>query len=206
MLVGLHSRHPWGGVSEKRHVGASHVSVAGGALHLSATPDSLTADNGTTYPYTSGVVNSEKGYSFLYGFAEARIAVPEEAEWWPAWWMCAPNHWPPEIDIAEFFGTSYGKLGATANTHWDDGNGHQQNNPTSYGAAVHTDEYHTYGMLWESGSLQFFCDGQAGPRITQGVPNEAMYFIFNLALHKDGTPAAATMKVDYVRVWKDLPF
>ncbi len=193
---------PFNPTTEDAAYAADHVAVVNSELILTATPDPHLATNGTTYPYTSGVVNSEKGYTFLYGFAESRIAVPTDTVWWPAWWMCAPNHWPPEIDIAEFFPSFSSKLGVSANTHWDDSGTNYQSGPIKYGGELHNLEYHTYGMLWTATYIQVFFDGQAGPKITSGVPNEAMYFIYNLALRQGGTPPAMTMKVDYLRVWQ----
>lgn len=192
---------PFNPTIEDAAYAADHVLVSNGELLLKATAIPTLGTNGTTYPYTSGVINSEKGYTFLYGFAESRIAIPVNSAWWPAWWMCAPNHWPPEIDIAEFFASSSGTLVATANTHWDS-SGHQQNGPVTYGAQPHELEYHTYGLLWSSTYLQVFFDGRAGPKITNGIPNESMYFIYNLGLHKGFTPIASMMKIDYLRVWK----
>lgn len=194
---------PFNPTIEDAAYAADHVAVVNNELVLSATATPTLGTNGTTYPYTSGVVNSEKGYTFRYGFAESRIAVPSHKAWWPAFWMCAPNHWPPEIDIAEFFNTPLDKLGATANTHWhDSGNVHRQAGPLPYGSDIQDLAYHTYGMLWTPSYIQVFFDGQAGPKITSGVPQEAMYFIYNLGLHKGKTPAPTVMKVDYLRVWK----
>lgn len=193
---------PFNPTTEDAAYASDHVTVTNSELILTATPDPHLATNGTTYPYTSGVVNSEKGYTFLYGVAESRIAVPVNTAWWPAWWMCAPNHWPPEIDIAEFFPSFSNKLGPTANTHWDVSGTHYQNNPVLYGGELQDLEYHTYSLLWEPTYIQVFFDGHAGPKITNGIPNEAMYFIYNLGLHQGYTPSTTSMKVDYLRVWQ----
>lgn len=202
--IGSTYNTPYNQTLEDAAYAADHVTSNGASLILRADPSPTLGTNAVTYPYTSGVITSEGKFSYRYGYAESRIAVPTNTAWWPAWWMCAPDHWPPEIDIAEFFSTPLGTLGATTNTHWaDDTGAHQQNSPHPYGAGLQDMAFHTYGLLWTPNYIQTFFDGQAGPIITDGVPQEAMFFIYNLGLWKGKNPGPAHMAIDYLRVWQN---
>ena len=43
--------------------------------------------------------------------------------------------------------------------------------------------YHTYGLLWEHGSLTWYFDGKVVDTYTgKAVPTQSMYFLANLAI------------------------
>ncbi len=160
------------------------------------------------YPYTSGVLHSGNNFSYKYGYVEARVKVPKCSGCWPAFWMLdAPvdDHWPPEIDIFEFF-DSLNDPHPHFNYHWAD-NGHKQFGIKQFGSSNvdYTADYHTYGLYWDANRVQVYIDGVPGPAYTDSafvtkVPN---YVIFNFALQKGKTPPSGQeMLVDYVRVWQ----
>lgn len=181
----------------------SNTSVANGNAVLT-----LKKENTNGYPYSSGVMHSGNAFSFKYGYVESRIKVPKCSGCWPAFWMLdAPvdHHWPPEIDIFEFF-DSANDPHPHFNYHWAD-NGHQQSGIQRFGdySTDYTEGFHTYGLYWDANRVQVYLDGQPGPAFTDSrwitqVPN---YLIFNLALQKGKTPPSnQQMLVDYVRVWQ----
>ena len=90
---------------------AAHISVSGGAAHLTATNTPITGSDGHPYDYVSGMITTGRDsyfapakYNFQYGYAEARLKLPAGQGLWPAFWLLpADQSWPPEIDIFEFF-------------------------------------------------------------------------------------------------------
>jgi beta-glucanase (GH16 family) len=145
----------------------SQVQVSGDALHLvaDATPTQGTDASGApeTYPYTSGMVTTFSSFNFTYGYVQVVARIPGGTGTWPAIWMLPENGaWPPEIDIMENYGST----------------------PTDL-----TSGWHTYGLLWEPGSLTWYLDGKVVFTYTGvGVPSQPMYLLANLAI--DGAAAS----------------
>jgi beta-glucanase (GH16 family) len=185
--------------------------------------------------YTSGRLKSQGLFSFMYGRIEARIKLPESQGMWPAFWMLGNNittlSWPAcgELDIMEHIdgsnpapyvgGTPPGYdwiagsvHGGTTATHAD---GTQQFHPSGFSAAA----WHTYGMIWTKGQVQFYVDNPANiyATFTAGTntfpgtwpfDQGPQFVILNLAVGGDwpGPPDATTpfpseMTVDWVRVY-----
>jgi beta-glucanase (GH16 family) len=59
--------------------------------------------------------------------------------------------------------------------------------------------WHTFGADWQPGSVRFYDDGVQVDHITTGITSAPMYLILDNTVA--GTGTAATLKVDYVRVW-----
>lgn len=164
------------------------------------------ASNG--YPYSSGVIHSGNHFSFKYGYVESRVKVPKCSGCWPAFWMLdtpVDDHWPPEIDIFEFF-DSINDPHPYFNYHWAD-NGHKQLGIKQIGSPTtdYTQTYHTYGLMWTSSKVQVYLDGVPGPAFTDPrfITQARNYVIFNFALQKGKTPPTGQeLLVDYVRVWQ----
>ncbi len=174
----------------------AQVSVSGGSLHLRAVNRSCRANNGTTYPYASGLVESAHDFTFTYGRIEARIFVPGSgaAANWPAFWANGTGTWPVtgELDVMEgldghacwhFHSTAGGPGGCAP---WAD--------PTGW---------HTFAADWEPGSVTYFYDGVQVGRIASGITAAPMYLILNLGLSTEIAPPVqlpSEMLVDWVRV------
>ena len=172
----------------------NQVSVSGGTLHLTVSASACTV-GGHTYPYRSGMVNSDGKAQFTYGFFEARIYLPGSAGSianWPAWWTDGQS-WPTdgEMDVME---------GLEGQACW------HFHSPAGGPGSCSTNDFtgwHTYGADWEPGSVTYYYDGRAVGRITTGITSAPMYLILNDAVNQPGSGYAApsTMQVDYVRVW-----
>ena len=172
----------------------SQVTESGGSLNLSVVASSCTV-NGTTYPYRSGMINSDGKAEFTYGYFEARLYLPgsrAQIANWPAWWADG-QVWPTdgEMDVLEGLGGRacyrfHGSLGEVGGCTTKDFTG-----------------WHTYGADWEPGFITYYRDGRAVGHITTGVTSAPMYLILNDAVNGPGGPivAPSTMRVDYVRVW-----
>lgn len=174
----------------------AQVSVSGGSLHLRAANRSCRANNGVTYPYASGLIESAHDFTFTYGRIEARVFIPGSASAanWPAFWANGTGTWPVtgELDVMEgleghacwhFHSTAGGPGGCAP---WS--------NPTGW---------HTFAADWQPGSVTYFYDGVQVGRLASGITAAPMYLIFNLGLSTSISPPVqlpSEMLVDWVRV------
>jgi beta-glucanase (GH16 family) len=177
----------------------SQVSVSGGSLHLTAIQQQTTANNGQTYAYRSGLVESNGKAEFTYGAFEARIYSPAapgttQIANWPAFWTDGQN-WPTdgEMDVME-------GLSGKACYHFHSPAG----GPGGCASGDFTG-WHTYGAEWKPGSVTYYYDGKQVGQITTGITSAPMYLILNNGVSdQHGGPrlTPADMMVDYVRVWQ----
>lgn len=189
-----------------------------------------------TATYTSGRLKSEGLFSFQYGRIEAKMMLPESQGMWPAFWLLGNNitsiNWPAcgELDVMEHIdgnntpfggppsgGPAPGYDWTQASIHGSGLNGGQPYTTTGFSAAA----WHTYGMIWSKGQIQYYIDDPAGP----GQPYETFtpsspgggtwpfdtgpqFLLLNLAVggswpgNPDSTSVfPSTMLVDYVRIY-----
>ena len=202
---------------------ASHVyrdnalSVSGGALALTLRRENATSFQGTPVQYVSGLVQTggirnraAPGFSFRFGYAEARIKMPKGQGVWPAFWMlpASYNDDAGEIDIMEYKGSEANKIYSFVHTNGQSDGG-------AWTAPLDmSQDWHTYGVDWRPDSLNFYVDGILRRTIANPalIPQEASYLILNLqtgggwvGLPDATTQLPATMQVDYVRVWTSVP-
>jgi beta-glucanase (GH16 family) len=175
----------------------------------------------------------------MYGRVEARLKLPESQGMWPAFWMLGNNiatiNWPAcgELDIMEHIDGNkppdYAG-GPVAGYDWIAGsvhggpsgsaeiNGSQQYHAATFSAA----DWHTYGMKWSKGLVEFYVDDPANVYATfkstdsqwsnNSWPFDAgpQFIILNLAVggswpgNVDSTTVLPSeMLVDYVRVYSN---
>lgn len=181
-----------------------NVRVHGGVLNLSTS-----SSNASGFRQSTGSVNTHGAFSFRYGYIEARILVPRCDGCWPSFWMLPrADHWPPEIDIIEYFDTAKQVIPYSA-VHWPANNRQRERYFSQRLMISDQDNYigtwHTYAALWTKDTVQFYIDGVAGPQFMRPsrIPHKAMYPIIQLAVGRGYRPkAGSTMQVDYVRVWQ----
>jgi len=188
----------------------------------------IVAEQPSAGVYTSARMKSQGLFSILYGRAEARIMVPEAQGFWPAFWMLGNNivtdQWPAcgELDIEE-------RVNAALNPDWNEGSIHGtgftgSNLGTRYlfPAGQTAAGWHTYGIIWQPGSIQYYIDSPSNIYATYTPASltslagakwpfdsgNAQFFIVNLAVGGSwpGSPNSATpfpseTLVDYVRVY-----
>ena len=182
------------------------VAVSGGQLHLKAEQRTV-VNGGTTFNYTSGMVQSAAAFSQTYGYFEARFKIPTNPPavgFWPAFWaMPADGSWPPEIDVIEL-GNSNDTTAACMHVDTSGGwLGSCWSNGTNW-----SQDYHVWAVYWEPGTMTWYIDGIARQTINDStIPSKAFYLIANLAVGGYGaspgstTPFPSYMDVDYIRAW-----
>ena len=187
-----------------------------GLLHIAARKSSSGA-------YTSARMKTQGLFSLQYGRVEARMKLPESQGMWPAFWLLGNNiaavDWPAcdELDVMEHINGSnpqnWGYDWVQGSVHGMGLNGGTQYHPAGFSAA----DWHTYGMIWTKGRIQYYVDDPSNvyatftPSTQPGTwPFDAgpEFVILNLAVGGDwpGQPDATTafpseVQVDYVRVY-----
>ena len=181
--------------------------VSGGWLYLWATRCSYDPTNCVAgYPWKSSMIRSKR--SFLYGYMEIRWKLSPEQGFHPTFWLLpADGTWPPEVDISEFKGSDPSSMFMTL--HWPNstgGNAHTGGTLTGVDFAAN---FHTAGIRWQPGSIDWYVDGVKRQTLTQHIPQKPMYVIVTLevgSLNFDGYPPANLLAdgefVEFVRVWQ----
>jgi beta-glucanase (GH16 family) len=187
-----------------------------GVLHIVARQPSAAV-------YTSARLKTQGLFSFQYGRLEARMKLPEGQGMWPAFWLLgnsiATINWPAcgELDVMEHID---GSNPQNEGFDWVQGTIHGtglssgvQYHPAGFSAT----DWHTYGMIWSKGQIDFYVDNPANiyarftPSTQAGAwPFDAgpQFILLNLAVGGDwpGAPDATTVfpseiQVDYVRLY-----
>ncbi|MEA2973857.1 MAG: hypothetical protein QOG82_2315 [Actinomycetota bacterium] len=194
----------------------NNVSVASGMLKLQARKENAVAWNGKTYNYTSGMISSggrsgsiPAGFTYKYGYAEARVKVPAGQGLWPAFWTLPSDYsWPPEIDIMEILGNKPNQQ--EMHYHYLNSAGVHQGPGQAWVGPDFSADWHTFGVDWQPNAMIWYVDGVERWRFTDAsaITAKPQYLLLNLAVGGNwpGSPNAATpfpsdYLVDYVRVW-----
>jgi beta-glucanase (GH16 family) len=202
-----------------------NCNVQDSCLTITASNESYSG-----YSYTSARIKTQDKFSFQYGKIEARMKLPYGKGLWPAFWLIGDNissvGWPAcgESDIMEMIGGS--GTGSTGNPvsdskvygtlHWSQ-NGSEASAGGNYSlsAGRFADEFHLFGMIWTSKTVELYVDNTVyyqidiSPTALSAFQNK-FFVIFNLAVggnwpgNPDGTTVfPQTMQIDYVRVYQD---
>ena len=182
------------------------LSEANGTLAIGIANRACTTDNGQTFAYAGGLLNTWDKYWFTYGFMEARIFIPTNAAGEPvdsvSFWADGRT-WPTtgELDVMEVL--------RGCGPHGTAGFGyHFHNSAGAFGhcaSMTHLGGWHTFGADWEPGSVTYYYDGREVGRLTNGITAAPMYLILAAGVDPtDNGPTLtpATALVDYVRVWQ----
>jgi beta-glucanase (GH16 family) len=186
--------------------------------------------------WTSARITTRGLKEFQYGRIEARMRLPVGTGLWPAFWMLGASFdkvgWPAagSVSIVENVSsdarsnglgpslvrsTLHGPRYSGANGLW-----HDFRLPN--GARVDDGSFHTYGVIWSPGMIQFYVDDPSNvffvqdssdlPEDGEWVFDHPFDLVLNLAMGGDWasdpdatTPNPADILVDYVRVYKIPP-
>lgn len=186
----------------------SQVHVKNGVLNLTATRKATTGydANGKPVKYScrSGMATTYKGFRFKYGFVQVTARLPFRTGLWPAFWLAAANlKWPPEIDILEHWGSQ-----PVSKLYLHPLNGPRQG--AIYNAPTAGTGWHTWRVMWTKARLTWYYDGKQVYTTTTNVPQQAMYFITDLAdtnnpvadTTSSAGPCNGTLLVKSVKVWQ----
>ena len=173
--------------------------------------------------YTSARMKTQGMFSLLYGRVEARIKMPEGQGLWPAFWTLGNNiatdGWPAcgEQDIMEHINqpTPDWVAGSVLAPSLNLGTNYTATASNGFSAS----DWHTYGMIWTKGSVEYYVDSPSNVYATYTPSSQAggtwpfdsgnaNFLILNLAVGgnwpgspNNTTPFPAEMLVDYVRVY-----
>ena len=223
---------------------SENVNVSGGSLNLIGLykPGATCTGNTKAGDFTSGFVQTKGKANFKYGYIEARIKMPKNKSTWPGFWMSPSDKkygdWPNsgEIDIVETKGSN--PKFAASDAHWRKQSttpgvpgphgSRQRVIPQNKFDSKDTSEWHTYGVKWTEGKLEYYIDGEFHGEIdgfknnnSTGNPNgpfdQDFFLRLNLAIGGNYIDAPwndahnsvgaaddfpATMSIDYVRVYE----
>ncbi|MDR3724658.1 MAG: family 16 glycosylhydrolase [Terracidiphilus sp.] len=187
----------------------------------------IVAQQPSTGVYTSGRIKTQGLFNFQYGRIEIRAQLPEQQGLWPAGWLLGSNSsivsWPScgEMDVME-------RVNAASSPDWNEGSIHGagftgSNLGTIYDFASGQTAagWHTYGMIWQKGSVAYYIDDPTKPYVTYTPssisalsgsvwPFDAgpSFVLLNLAVGggwpgnpNSSTTFPAAMLVDYVRIY-----
>ncbi|SNQ49602.1 Glycoside hydrolase family 16 (modular protein) [Frankia canadensis] len=223
---------PWNDEKQVFNTAATNnpnVTVADGALHLTATRDAdgqIRSGMVSTGPWPASFGTPPAGYrgfSYTYGYYEGRVRIPRGNGFWPSMWELPVSSgqgaagWPDtgEMDVFEIPGNNPTEYHFTA--HWGGGGG-ACGHPCSPQQATISDasaDWHVFGLDWEPDGLTWYVDGQKmGRTVTDpgAVKNTPFFVIANLSVGGTwkplgagvdaSTPFPASMDIDYLRVYQ----
>jgi beta-glucanase (GH16 family) len=160
------------------------------------------------YPYTSGIITTERTFAQKYGYFVTRAKLPDGKGFWPGFWLLPlGGHYPFEIDVFEMHG--HDPYTIYMSSHWgDQQGGHQSKTVPFTSDANFSTEYHTFAIDWGPSEIKWYVDGNLRFRTDQGVPAEPMFMLINLSVGGEwpGYPDESTsfpgiLRIDYVRVY-----
>lgn len=184
-----------------------NVSVNHGSLELTARKDNRFAK-----PYTGALVQaggirgkSNPTFSFLHGYIEARIRVPQGQGLWPAFWLMPASYHDAngEIDIIDNGTGNPNVLHSSAIVH---GHSDQHKHPAELAPG-----FHTFAIDWEADHITWYVDGKSWAHTEDRalICAEPMYPIFDLAVGgtwggppNEKTHFPAVMDIDWIRIWQ----
>jgi beta-glucanase (GH16 family) len=180
--------------------------------------------------FASGLLSSDKTFTFKYGYVEGRFKLPGDRGAWPCLWMLGndpsrgtpveAHQWPPEIDVVEYMGHWKTKFdGAVLARKEDHSDWRLRYFQTGFDL---TKDFHTWAVEWNEEEIALIFDGKIWTRgKTPESLKRPMYLLINLAvggkwysseMTNAKTPAAAwevdettmpwKMECDYVRVYQ----
>jgi beta-glucanase (GH16 family) len=159
--------------------------------------------------YSSGMVSSHEKFVFRYGYIEVYAKYPSGNGVWPAFWLMPQDQtWPPEIDVAEYYGGS--KIMHTGLCYGD----FPEVNWDSNGYSEHgiENDFSTYGLYWTPDMLVWYFNGEV-KKVVKGnyVPKIPMYIILSNGVSTkigpsgepdENTKFPNTFEIKYVRVYQ----
>ena len=212
----------WGSTSSPCSTATPNAFVGtDGYLHIVAAQP-------TPGVYTSARMKTEGLFSFQYGRLEFRAQVPEAQGFWPAGWLLGNNvatvNWPAcgELDVLERVNAATSPDTNVGSVHGPGFTGSLLGTSYAFPSGVTAATWHTYGMIWQPGSVSYYIDSPSNIYVTYSTASltglsgaawpfdggQANFIILNLAIGgswpgspNPTTPFPSQMLVDYVRLY-----
>lgn len=196
----------------------------------------LRAERNSDGVWTTVKMTTKSLKNFQYGRVEARMKMPVGTGLWPSFLMVGANRdtvgWPASgsVDIVENVSLVPGTNGLGPNMirstvhgpRYFGGNGLWHDFRLPNGARVDDASFHTYGIIWSPGMIQFYVDDPANiyyvqnasdlPEGGEWVFDHPFYLMMMLAIGGEWpgdpdatTPNPADTLVDFVRVYNIPP-
>lgn len=124
-------------------------------------------EEGRTFDFISGRINTRDKFDVTYGRLEARIKLPDAEGVWPAWWALGNGRWPDtgEIDIMEYVGEP-DWTGVALH-----GPGYSGETPLVnkffFPPPEDVTSWHVYAVEWSEDELVFLVDDRVAYRATR---------------------------------------
>ena len=203
------------GNGEAQYYLPSNATVSSGSMRLTSRLDGSIPG----FSYTSSMVQWPT-FNFQYGTLEIRAKLTGGTGPWPSFRLvgtncqqtnmsqagasgpCNPTQpGSDEIDVASILNSNV--FAVNQQIHSGVNNAGCLPSATDVSA-----NWHTYGLVWSPGSLEWKIDGATTCTVTTGVPSTPMFLLMNVAMGGSGGGAinGATlpqpMDVDYVRLYQ----
>ena len=196
------------------------------------TPDALTGNLPETCnlvnefrppcQFLSGALSTHDKFNLTFGYVEASMKTGDIDGALSSFYLY--HRFPgegverhgPEIDIVEYLGENpFGDEDAFQTYHFNDVNtGITRSSPTmndeNPDGSLYSDEFHTYGVLWEPQLIIWYIDGReirrlSGPQVGARAMNIVTYLVAGSAWAP--TPDAAgpfplQLQIDYIRAYQ----
>lgn len=168
--------------------------------------------------YFSGLISTVNSFNSTHGYFEIKAKVSDGQGLWPAFWLLTTKYVEdvPEIDIMEYIGQFPDEVNHTYHYFIPEENWHLVSTPTFKTTADDfSDNFHTYGVLWEPDAITWYVDGEAVKKIDSDeylISGQSMYVIANLAVGgswpgspDDTTEFPSTFEIDYIKAYSQRP-
>lgn len=173
------------------------VTLSGGQLHIAVPANSP--------DHAGGIVTTYGIFAQRYGRFEVQFRAPAapgvRAEFLL---LPIPEGMLPGIDAFRISGDTPNRV-ALAN-HW----GNEQTRRSysdSFAVPDLSKGFHTVAVEWEPRQITWFVDGKKTFESTDGVPQQPMYLVLDLAVDKSAPPSSGiaplpSFDIEYIRVYK----
>lgn len=174
--------------------------------------------------FLSGALSTHDKFNMTFGYVEGRMKTGDISGALSSFYLYhrysgdteeREGH-APEIDIVEYLGDNpFGDEDAFQTYHFDDVNtGITRSSPTMFfekaDGTLYSDEFHTYGVLWEPQLVIWYIDGQeikriSGPQVGARAMNIVTYLVAGSGWaptpDESGT-FPLKFEIDYIRAYQ----
>jgi len=189
---------------------------------LPAACDALPNPDKPRCQLLSGALSTHDKFNMTFGYVESRMKTSATYGALATFYLYhrypgeGLEHHAPEIDIVEYLGKSqWGDGDAFQTYHYADVNTRiTRSSPTMLHRqtdhSLYSDDFHTYGVLWEPQLIIWYIDGQEIKRISgPQVGRRAMNIVANLVTGSEWAPTPdlengppLQLEIDYIRAYQ----